>query len=77
MLSQAQRVFKHLKEKGSITNAQANNVYGIRHLPAVIRDIKKHFDVPIYDWWTDGKNRFGEKCRWKVYSINAPKPKTA
>lgn len=68
-MSQEKRVIKHLKAVGSITNAEAHNKYGIRHLPAIIRDIKKHTDMKIYDWWEYGVNRFGEKCHWKVYSI--------
>lgn len=70
MATQARMVYKHLKEKGTITNAQANNLYGIRHLPAIIRDIKKHFCVEIFDWWQSGRNRYGENCRWKVYSLH-------
>lgn len=68
-MSQAERVFAHLKVFGAITNAQAHDSYGIRHLPAVIRDIKKFYDVEITDHWEDGENRFKEKCRWKVYEL--------
>ena len=39
-MSQEKRVIEHLKVVGSITNAEAHNEYGIRHLPAIIRDIK-------------------------------------
>jgi hypothetical protein len=74
-MTQAQRVFNHLQQKGTITNAQAHDLYGIRHLPAIIRDVKKKYDIPIYDWWTSGKNRFGEKCQWKIYSIKEKEEK--
>lgn len=40
MVTQAERVYNHLQVWGSITNAQAHEMYGIRHLPSVIRDIK-------------------------------------
>ncbi len=77
-MSQTKRVYQHLQTKGTITNAQAHNLYGIRHLPSVIRDIKKEFNVSIYDWTEHGKNRFGEKCWWKVYSLyEKEEPKTA
>jgi hypothetical protein len=69
MTTQEKRIFDHLQKFGTITNAQAHNDYGIRHLPSVIRDIKKHYNITIYDWWKEGKNRFDEHCRWKVYSI--------
>jgi len=77
MTAQSERVYNHLQIFGTITNAQAHSDYGIRHLPAVIRDIKKIYNVHIYDWWEEGRNRFNEKCHWKVYSINEPKKQTA
>ena len=73
MTAQSERIYTHLKIFGTITNAQAHGNYGIRHLPSVIRDIKKIYKVPIYDWWDKGVNRFNEECRWKVYSLNAKK----
>ena len=69
-MTQAKRVLEHLKKHGTITVGEAHSEYGIRHLPARIRDIKKYYDIPIYDTWQDGVNRFNEKCRYKVYSIN-------
>lgn len=68
-MSQVERVYAHLQIRGNITNAEAHNLYGIRHLPSVIRDIKKKYNVNITDEWKDGKNRYSEKCRWKVYKI--------
>ena len=70
MTTQAKRIYNHLIKEGTITNAQAHNLYGIRHLPAVIRDIKKIYNIMIFDWPAKGKNRFGEKVWWKVYSLN-------
>lgn len=61
MTTQAKRIYNHLIKEGTITNAQAHNLYGIRHLPAVIRDIKKIYNIMIFDWSAKGKNRFGEK----------------
>ena len=43
MTSQSERIYTHLRIFGTITNAQAHNDYGIRHLPSVIRDIKKKY----------------------------------
>lgn len=73
MTSQSERIYAHLQVFGSITNAQAHDNYGIRHLPSVIRDIKKIYGIPIYFWWDKGKNRFNEECKWKVYCLNEPK----
>lgn len=68
-MSQIERVYAHLQLRGSITNAEAHNLYGIRHLPSVIRGIKKKYGVSFADEWKDGKNRYSEKCHWKVYKI--------
>lgn len=68
-MSQIERVYAHLQIRGSITNAEAHNLYGIRHLPAVIRDIKKRRNVNITDEWETGQNRYSEKCRWKIYHL--------
>lgn len=73
MTTQSERIYNHLQVWGTITNAQAHESYGIRHLPSVIRDIKKIYNIAIYDWWENGRNRFNEKCQWKVYSLNAKK----
>lgn len=72
-MSQIERIYAHLQIRGSITNAEAHELYGIRHLPSVIRDIKKKHSVNIADEWKDGKNRYGEKCRWKLYSLQKEK----
>lgn len=38
--SQPKKVFWHLKHYGKITNKECHEIYGIRHAPAVIRDLK-------------------------------------
>lgn len=69
-MSQHTRILAHLKIFKTITNLQAHEQYGIRHLPAVIRDIKKYNpSVVITDHIENGQNRFGEKCWWKVYEL--------
>lgn len=68
-MSQHERVLVHLQVFNTITNAQAHEQYAIRHLPAVIRDIKKHYNVELDEEWAEGKNRFNEKCRWKIYKL--------
>lgn len=68
-MSQEKRIIRHLQKFGSITNKDCNKRYGFRHLPSIIRYIKKHTDIKIYDWWEYGLNRFQERTRWKRYSI--------
>ena len=69
MVSQAERVYNHLQIFGFITNAQANDMYGFRHLPAIIRDIKEQFNAEFDEEWQTGCNRFGEEVRWKKYIL--------
>lgn len=42
--SQADKVLWWLQKHGSITNAQCHEIFGIRHCPSVIRDIRKKFE---------------------------------
>ena len=73
MVSQAERVYNHLQIFGSITNAQAHEMYGIRHLPSVIRDIKEKFKVEFEpNERITGCNRFGEKVWWEKYRLKPP-----
>ncbi|MBQ1769095.1 MAG: hypothetical protein IIZ99_00125 [Turicibacter sp.] len=73
MTSQAERVYNHLLIFGSITNAQAHENYGIRHLPSVIRDIKLKFNVDFDKERLTGCNRFGDKVWWEKYILKQKK----
>lgn len=73
MTSQTERVYNHLLIWGSITNAQAHEMYGIRHLPSVIRDIKKKYNVEFApNVRKTGVNRYGEPTWWDTYSLKKP-----
>jgi hypothetical protein len=70
MVSQVERVYNHLQVFGFITNAQAHETYGICHLPSVIRDIKKKYNVEFEEnERVTGVNRFGEKVWWDIYRL--------
>lgn len=69
MTTQVERVYNHLLVFGFITNAQANEMYGIRHLPGVIRDIKKKYNAEFENERVTGCNRFGEKVWWDKYKL--------
>ena len=75
MVSQAERVYNHLQVFGFITNEQAHTMYGFRHLPAIIRDIKKQYNAIFDEEWMEGCNRFGEPVRWKKYILKPQEPK--
>lgn len=72
MTTQAERVYNHLLIFGYITNAQANEMYGIRHLPGVIRDIKEQYHAKFDKERMTGCNRFGEKVWWEKYILRPP-----
>ena len=73
MVTQAERVYNHLQVFGSITNAQAHEMYGIRHLPSVIRDIKEKYKAEFApNERITGVNRFGEPTWWDKYILKQP-----
>lgn len=72
--SQADRVLWHLQTYGRITNLQCHDLYGIRHCPSVIRDLRKKFlkensKYSIINEKKKGCNRFGEPVWWDDYVL--------
>jgi len=67
--SQVERVYNHLQLHGSITNAEAHSIYGIRHLPSVIADIKERYNAHFREEKKTGCNRFGEASWWQLYIL--------
>ena len=72
--TQTDRVYNHLLKHGSITNMQCHLLYGIRHCPSVIRNIKKKLlnEGSFYFIDTEmkkGCNRYGEKTNWLNYIL--------
>lgn len=71
--SQIDIVEHHLLEKGQITNMEAHDLYGIRHLPSVIKDLKDRL-MEKRTYYIDfedktGVNRFGNKVKFRVYKL--------
>lgn len=72
--TQAQMVFWHLEKYGKITNQQAHDIYGIRHCPSVIRDLRDMFrekqaPYKIDNNHIDGFNRWGKKTTYDEYTL--------
>lgn len=72
--SQADKVLWHLENYGSITNLQCHTIYGIRHAPSVIRNLRQRlkFQGDIYrieNKQKRGCNRFGKPCNWDEYTL--------
>jgi len=75
-LSQADRVLNHLKIHGSITNMQCHLLYGIRHAPSVIRDVKKKLLTSGFFIDTEpqkGCDRYGNSTNWVKYILREKK----
>lgn len=65
---QTQRVLDHLAAHGSITQYEAMIDLGIMRLASRISELKKD-GYPIAGKMIPVKNRFGETCRIKRYSL--------
>lgn len=66
--TQAHRVLDYLDENGSITQLEALQELGVMRLASRISDLKKQ-GYPIKSDVVAVKNRFGESCRIKRYSL--------
>lgn len=66
--TQNERIIKYIEVFGSITQFEAMNVLGVMRLASRISDLKQQ-GYPITSKTEVVKNRFGEKCRVKRYSL--------
>ena len=67
-MTQAQRVLDYLDEKGGITQLEALQELGVMRLASRISDLKKK-GYPIKSDVVAVKNRYGESCYIKRYSL--------
>lgn len=71
-MTQTERILNHLDKYGSITALEAMNEYGIMRLASRISDLKrKGYNITSEN--VTIKNRYGEKCSIKRYSIGGMK----
>lgn len=68
--TQAQRVLDYIEEFGSITQYEALQDLGIMRLASRISELKKQ-GYHITGRMVTVKNRFGEDCRVKQYSMGS------
>ena len=66
--TQAQRVLEYMDTFGSITQLEALQDLGVMRLASRISDLKKQ-EYPIKSEVVVVKNRYGESCRIKRYSL--------
>ena len=67
-VTQCERIYRHLKDYGSITSLEAMQEYGIMRLASRISDLRK-MGIPIESETVSSKNRYGEKTRFSKYYL--------
>lgn len=70
--TQNERVLNYIKEFGSITQLDALKDIGVMRLASRISDLKR-LGHPIVSKVEAVKNRYGEKCHIKRYSLKGEK----
>lgn len=66
--TQEERVLDWMKRNGEITSATAYNELGVIQLPKRIWNLKRRGYKMVTEW-REGKNRYGNKVRFCVYSL--------
>lgn len=61
-LTQNERILRHLRDYGTLTNVEAISEYGIGHLASRSSELRKA-GHPIVVECMKGKNRYGEPTR--------------
>ena len=61
-------VLQHMKEHGTIHHFEAEELYGCTRLAARIKDLKNR-GVEIEKDMVNGRNRYGQPCRYAVYRL--------
>lgn len=67
-MTQYEKNMRHMQDHGSITPVEAMSEYGVMRLAARISDLKRS-GIAIRSKQTEGKNRYGERVRYSVYSL--------
>lgn len=66
--TQIDKIKWHLKKFKHITNVEANNIYHIRHIPSVIRDLRER-GVWIDSEPAKGRNFFDKPTNYVIYTL--------
>ena len=73
-LTQAQKLWWHLKTYGKVTSAEVERIYLFCHPPSVIRDIRKKLiqegsDYQIDNITKEGFDIWGNACKYDEYTL--------
>lgn len=66
--TQRDRILRHMKDIGGITQAEAMSEYGVMRLASRISEIKD-LGYPVKREWVHNLNRYGEKVTYLKYSL--------
>jgi hypothetical protein len=67
-MTQCDLIIHALQNGGTITNTEAVEKLGIARLASRVHDLER-MGFHIGSVWEEGKNRRGEKCRYKRYFL--------
>ena len=70
--TQTQRVLDYMHDFGSITSLEAIVDFGVHRLASRVSELKK-MGYPIVSEFVPVKNRYGETCHVKRYSVEERK----
>lgn len=66
-MTQCEMVINHIKQYGSITTAEAFDMYGITRLPARIADLSKSYAIKAERVATKNKSgKIAHYCRYRL-----------
>lgn len=68
MTPQAQELYQHMVEHGTLTQIEAYEEYGCFRVASRIHEMKKA-GIPIVKTMKTGKNRYGVECRYAEYRL--------
>ena len=71
-MNQKERVLDYMKKFGGITEREASRKIAVDRLSARIYDLKED-GYEIVTEWVKGKNRYGQKVRFKKYMLKQDK----
>lgn len=67
-MTQCDRILAHLKDRGSLSQREALELYGCMRLGSRVHDLRKR-GIKIITATEEGTNRYGEKTHWARYSL--------
>ena len=68
-MTQQERLLAMMKGGKKVSSMDAFVTLGITRISATVFELRRD-GVKVLDEWKEGTNRFGEKCRYKVFYLD-------